>query len=346
MADSNTEPRAYLAPTEQPRPVADVDVTTHGSRAQAPQQGKIAFIGLGRMGTAMAANLAAAGHQAIAYVRRPERMDDLRALGLCPTLNIADLYESEIVITMLPDDAAVREVTFGRPDLGTEGLAKHLAPGAVHLSMSTISTATSSELAAAHARFRQGYVAAPVFGNPDAAKARQLYIIAGGAPSDVARCQPIFDALGQRTFLAGPAPATANLIKLAGNAMSAATLEILGEVLALARKRGLDPRELLAILTATMFGSRVHRIYGAKIAEQQYTSGGFVFPLALKDIRLALGEADAASVPMPSLNGVHDRLLAGIARGYSALDWTALGLLAEEDSGLVASSRTPASLVP
>ena len=81
MADSNTEPRAYLAPTEQPRPVADVDVTTHGSRAQAPQQGKIAFIGLGRMGTAMAANLAAAGHQAIAYVRRPERMDDLRRRG-------------------------------------------------------------------------------------------------------------------------------------------------------------------------------------------------------------------------------------------------------------------------
>jgi 3-hydroxyisobutyrate dehydrogenase-like beta-hydroxyacid dehydrogenase len=270
-------------------------------------------------------------------------MGDLKALGLCPTLNIDDLYESEIVITMLPDDAAVRE---GRPDLGTEGLAKHLAPGAIHLSMSTIGTATSSELADAHARLRQGYIAAPVFGNPDAAGARQLFIIAAGAPGDVARCQPIFDALGQQTFPAGPAPATANLIKLAGNAMSAATLEILGEVLALARKRGLDPRELLAILTATMFGSRVHRIYGAKIAEQQYTSGGFVFPLALKDIRLALGEADAAGVPMPSLSVVHDRLLTGIGRGYSDLDWTALGLLAEEDAGLVPSARTAASLVP
>jgi 3-hydroxyisobutyrate dehydrogenase-like beta-hydroxyacid dehydrogenase len=237
-----------------------------------------------------------------------------------------------------------REVMFGRP--GIEGLAKHLPPGAIHLSMSTISTATASELANELAQFRQGYVAAPVFGNPDAARARQLYIIAAGAPGDVARCQPIFDALGQRTFQAGAAPATANLIKLAGNAMSATTLEILGEVLALARKRGLDPRELLAILTATMFGSRVHRIYGAKIAEQQYTSGGFVFPLALKDIRLALGEADAAGVPMPSLSVVHDRLLTGIGRGYSELDWTALGLLAEEDAGLVPSSRTPASLVP
>jgi 3-hydroxyisobutyrate dehydrogenase-like beta-hydroxyacid dehydrogenase len=332
MLDSKTESRARSASKDQPR--SDAGAIGHGSGARAPQQGKLAFIGLGRMGTAMAANLAAAGRQVTAYVRHAEQIDRLAALGVQPTLNIADLYESEIVITMLSDDAAVREVMFGRPDPGTEGLAKHLAPGAIHLSMSTISTATASELAAEHARLGQGYVAAPVFGNPDAAKARQLYIIAAGAPGDVARCQPIFDALGQRTFLAGLAPATANLIKLAGNAMSATTLEILGEVLALARKRGLDPRELLAILTATMFGSRVHKIYGAKIAEQQYTSGGFVFPLALKDIRLALGEADAAGVPMPSLSVVHDRLLTGIGRGYSELDWTALGLLAEEDAGL------------
>jgi 3-hydroxyisobutyrate dehydrogenase-like beta-hydroxyacid dehydrogenase len=332
MLDSKTESHACSASKEQSR--SDVEASGHGSRARAPQQGKLAFIGLGRMGTAMAANLVAAGHQVTAYARRAEQMDHLAALGVQPTLNIADLYESEIVITMLSDDAAVHEVMFGRPDLGTEGLAKHLAPGAIHLSMSTISTATASELAAEHAQLRQCYVAAPVFGNPDAAKARQLYIIVAGAPGDVARCQPIFDALGQRTFLAGPAPATANLIKLVGNAMSATTLEILGEVLALARKRGLDPRELLAILTATMFDSRVHKIYGAKIAEQQYTSGGFVFPLALKDIRLALGEADAAGVPMPSLSVVHDRLLTGIGRGYSELDWTALGLLAEEDAGL------------
>ena len=149
--------------------------------------------------------------------------------------------------------------------------------------MSTISTAAASELASEHARYGQGYVAAPVFGNPDAAKARQLFVIAAGNPADVERCQPIFDALGQQTFRVGSAPAAANLIKLAGNAMSAATLQILGEVLALTRKHGLDPQEVLAILTGTMFGSRVHRIYGSKIAAQQYAAGGFVFPLALRD---------------------------------------------------------------
>ena len=142
----------------------------------------------------------------------------------------------------------------------------------------------------------------------------------GSSNREIAR---IVDALGQQTFVVGNAPATANLVKLAGNAMSAVTLEILGEVLALARKRGLDPRELLSVLTGTMFGSRVHKIYGGKIAEQQFAVGGFIFPLALKDVRLALNEAEAAGVPMPSVSVVRDRLIAGIARGYSDRDWSA-----------------------
>jgi 3-hydroxyisobutyrate dehydrogenase-like beta-hydroxyacid dehydrogenase len=200
--------------------------------------------------------------------------------------------------------------------------------------MSTISTTAASELAAQHARFHQGYVAAPVFGNPDAAKSRQLFVIAAGAAADVERCRPIFDILGQRTFLVGTEPAIANLIKLAGNVMTATTLEMLGEVVALARKSGVDPERLVDILTATMFGGRAHKIYGAKIAAQLYAPGGFVFPLALKDVRLALAEAEAAGVPMPSVSVVRDRLIAGMARGYAELDWSALGLLAAEEAGL------------
>jgi 3-hydroxyisobutyrate dehydrogenase-like beta-hydroxyacid dehydrogenase len=294
-------------------------------------QGEIGFVGLGHMGTAMAANLAAAGRQVIAYVRRPAQVGKLVARGLKPTTDITHLFDCEVVISMLPDDDAVREVVFGRKDLG---LVAGLAPGAIHLSMSTISTATASHLASEHAHHGQGYVAAPVFGNPDAAKARQLFVIAGGAPADVERCRPIFDILGQQTFFVGTSPGIANLVKLAGNAMTAVTLEALGEVLALARKRGLDPHQLLAILTGTMFGSRVHKIYGAKIAGQHYASGGFVFPLALKDVRLALSEADAAGVPMPSVSVVHDRLITGMARGYAERDWSALGLLAAEEAGL------------
>jgi 3-hydroxyisobutyrate dehydrogenase-like beta-hydroxyacid dehydrogenase len=327
------EPNASV-PSVRETAAADTQSQSNRRAARSAVQGQVGFIGLGRMGKAMAANLAAAGHVVIAYVRREEQAGALAALGLNPTTEMAELFDCEFVVTMVPDDDAVGDIVFGRRQDHADGLAGGMMPGAIHLSMSTISTAMVSRLASEQARHWQGYVAAPVFGNPDAAKARELFIIAGGSPRDLDRCQPIFDAIGRQVFRVGDDPATANLVKLAGNAMSAATLEILGEVLALARKRGCDPRQLLAILTGTMFDSRVHKIYGRKIAEQQYGLGGFVFPLALKDVRLALAEAEAAGVPMPSVSVVRDRLVTGIARGYSELDWSALGLLAAEEAGL------------
>ena len=295
-------------------------------------KGEIGFVGLGHMGTAMAANLAAAGHQVTAYVRRPAQMDKLAALGLKPTTEITTLFDREVVISMLPNDTAIRDVVFGREDLGIDGLASGLKRGAIHLSMSTISTSTASHLALEHARHGQSYVAAPVFGNPDAAKARELFIVAAGAPADVERCQPLFDTLGQKTFFIGTDPEHANLIKLLGNMMTATTLEMLGEVVAVALKRGLDPKPFIDIMTSTMFGGRVHRIYGDRIVRQSYAPG-FAMPLALKDVRLALAEAENAGAPMPSVNVVRDRLITGITRGHADLDWTALGLVAAEEAG-------------
>jgi 3-hydroxyisobutyrate dehydrogenase-like beta-hydroxyacid dehydrogenase len=315
-------------------PIVPTDDAPHRT-AGGSIQGRIGFVGLGRMGSVMAANLAAGGCRVVAYIRRPDRAEELAALGLHPSLEIEDLFECDIVISMLPDDAAVHDIVFGRGDqLGLDGLASSLAPGAVHLSMSTISTAAAARFASEHERCNQHYVAAPVFGNPDAAKARELFIIAAGEPDHVARIQPIFDLLGQRTFYVGADPASANLVKLAGNVMTATALEMLGEALSLVRKRGLDAEMFLDILTSTMFGGRVHKIYGAKIAAQRYAASGFIFPLALKDVRLALAEAEAASVPMPSVSVVRDRLITGIARGYAELDWSALGLVAAQEAGL------------
>jgi 3-hydroxyisobutyrate dehydrogenase-like beta-hydroxyacid dehydrogenase len=306
-----------------------------GSVVRPPVQGDIGFVGLGHMGTAMAANLAATGRRVIAYVRRPDQIGQLEALRLKPTTDIGDLLDCEVVISMLPDDDAVREIVFGCRDIGLGGLAAGLMPGAIHLSMSTISTAAASLLASEHARKGQGYVAAPVFGNPAAAKARQLFIVAAGVPAHVERCQPILDILGQRTFVFGAAPQDANLVKLLGNMMSVTALEMLGEVVAVVRKRGLDPQPFIDIMTSTMFGGRAHKIYGDKIARQTYAPG-FVLPLVLKDVRLALAEAEKAGVPMPSVGVVRDRLITGIARGYGELDWTALGLIAAEEAGLYA----------
>jgi len=203
--------------------------------------------------------------------------------------------------------------------------------------MSTISPATAAELAAAHRSSGQGYVAAPVFGNPDAARARQLFIIAAGDTADVVQCRRLFSILGQKTFVVGPNPTAANLVKLAGNVLTAATLEMLGEVFALVRKGGIEPGDFLDILTNTLFESRVHKIYGGKMVAQQYAPG-FALPLALKDVDLALAEAEASGVPMPVASLVRDRLVAAKARGYGEFDWSVLGLVAALEAGLTSAS--------
>jgi len=318
--------------------------TGNKSRADVPSRvrpvkGEIGFIGLGHMGTAMAANLAAAGRPVVAYVRRENQLAKLKDIGLRPTTDVGDLLDCELVISMLPDDDAVRRVVFGSKEDHPGGLAAGLMPGAIHLSMSTISTACAAQLAAAHAEGEQGYVAAPVFGNPDAAKARQLFIVAAGSPADLVRCQPIFDCLGQRTFVVGEDPQEANLIKLLGNMMTATAIEMIAESVAVIRKRGLDPQPFIDIMTSTMFSGRTHRIYGEKVVRRAYAAG-FLLPLVLKDVRLALAEAENAGTPMPSVGVVRDRLITAIARGYDGLDWTVLGKVAGEEAGLTEPPTT------
>ena len=302
---SNSESNKRPAPLSTPfgKPQAD-------SQSILPIMGTIGFIGLGRMGAAMAANLVAARRPVIAYVRRKDQIAKMKPLGISATTDMGDLLDCQLVISMLPDDDAVRQVVVGSKDDHLDGLAAGLMPGAIHLSMSTISTACAAQLSVEHARQGQSYVAAPVFGNPDAAKARQLFIIAAGAPADVVRCQPIFDCLGQRTFVVGADPREANLIKLLGNMMTATTLEMLSESIAVIRKRGLDPRSFVEIMTSTMFGGSAHKIYGDKIVRQAYAPG-FMLPLVLKDVRLALAEAENAGTPMPSVGVVRDRLIYG-----------------------------------
>jgi 3-hydroxyisobutyrate dehydrogenase-like beta-hydroxyacid dehydrogenase len=307
--------------------------SSNGAGIRTTKRGSIGFIGLGHMGTAMAANLASGGYRIVAYLRRSDRIVELKELGLERTVRMADLFGCEFIVSMLPDDAAASEVVFGQGPNRVDGLAAGMSAGAIHISMSTISTMAAARLASEHALHGQGYVAAPVFGNPDAAKARQLFIVAAGASADVERCQPLFDSLGQKTFVIGTDPEHANLVKLLGNMMTATTLEMLGEVVAVARKRRLDPKTFLDVMTSTMFGGRAHKIYGDKIVRQSYAPG-FLMPLAFKDVRLALAEAESAGAPMPSVGVVRDRMITGIARGYADLDWSALGLIAAEEAGL------------
>ena len=289
----------------------------------------VGFIGLGHMGAGMAANLLRAGHRVTVYNRTPSRARPLVEQGARAATRVRDACGGDAVITMLADDASVEPVVFG-----DDGMIRALREGAIHISMSTISVALSERLATAHAHARQRFVAAPVFGRPEAAAAAKLFIVAGGAPDVVEACRPLFEAMGQKTFHLGDEPKAANLVKLSGNFLIASVIEALGEALALVRKAGIDPRQYLDFLTSTLFTAPVYRTYGGQIVEEKFEPAGFAAPLGAKDIRIGLAAADGLRVPMPLASLLHDRLLTLLARGGEALDWSAIGQLAARDAGL------------
>jgi 3-hydroxyisobutyrate dehydrogenase-like beta-hydroxyacid dehydrogenase len=289
---------------------------------------KIGFIGLGHMGSAMAANLVKAGHDVTVFNRTPDKRRALLELGAHEARSVADACHAEAVITMLADDAAVAGVV-----LAKDGIVENLAKDAIHLSMSTISVALSKQLSEAHAHAGQRFVAAPVFGRPDAAAAAKLFIVAAGEAAAVEACRPLFDALGQRTFAISTEPTAANLVKLSGNFLLAAAIEALGEAIALVGKAGVDRRAYVDLLTSTIFPAPAYKTYGDLIAEGRFQPAAFAAPLGFKDIRLTLAAAESLGVPMPLGSLLRDRFLRLLAQGGERLDWAAIGGLASQDAG-------------
>ena len=289
---------------------------------------KLGFIGLGHMGSAMAANLVRAGHEVTVFNRTPGKSSSLIALGAHEAATLAGACGGEVVITMLADDAAASDVA-----LGSGGIAESLSKGAIHLSMSTISVALSKRLAQAHAESGQRYVAAPVMGRPNMAAAAKLFIVAAGDPAAIDACKPVFDALGQKTSTIGAEPSAANLVKLTANFLQAAVIESLGEAIALVGKAGIDRRAYVDLLTSTIFTAPAYKIFGPLIAAGTFETAAFAAPLGYKDIRLALAEAETLRVPMPLASLLHDRFLRLFAQGGDNLDWSAIGGLATQDAG-------------
>jgi len=289
---------------------------------------KIGFIGLGNMGAGMAANLLTAGHEVTAYNRSQDKVAALAEQGANPAKTVAETCGGDIVFTMLANDDAVSAVTFGE-----DGVVASLRPGATHVSSSTISVALSERLAAAHAEAGQRFVAAPVFGRPEAAAAAKLFVVAAGAEDALQPLSPVFDAIGQRTFVVSDEPKAANLVKLSGNFLIASVIESLGEAMALVAKAGVDKNEYLEILTATLFGAPVYKTYGGLIAREEFEPAGFAAELGQKDIRLVLAAAEALQTPLPIASLLRDRFLTLLASGGAHLDWSAVGALSAWEAG-------------
>ena len=295
---------------------------------------KIGFIGLGQMGAAMAANLLKAGHEVGVYNRTASKAEALVRLGAQAQRSVEAVCAAEVVITMLADDDALEGIVFGKG-----GILASLKKGAAHISSSTISVALSKRLAAAHADAGQHYLAAPVFGRPDAAASGKLFVVVAGQPKLVDIYMPLFRDLGQKTFVMSGQAENATLVKLSGNFLIAAVIESLGEALALIGKAGLDQQQYIDLLTSTLFDAPVYKTYGRLIVERRFEPAGFAAPLGQKDIRLTLAAAETLNVPLPLASLLRDRFLTLIARGGEALDWSAIGQLAAHDSGLEEKPR-------
>ena len=292
-----------------------------------PQILQICVLGLGQMGAPIARNLVARGFAVRVWNRNAAKTATVPGAAACAS--VADAVASaDVALTMLADDAALREVT-----LAPGGVLDRLPPGAVHLGMSTVSLAIVRELVEAHRTRGQQYIAAPVFGRPDVAAAAKLFVVPGGPADTLERLAPIFAAIGQATFPMAT-PEQAALAKLAGNFMIAGTLEILSEAFAFGEKGGIDPEQLLSLVTGTIFGSPVVNRYVPMIARTQFEPAGFALHLGLKDVNLVLAASQQLGLPMPVASVVQQHLVDAVSKGRGEIDIAGVATVVREAAGL------------
>jgi 3-hydroxyisobutyrate dehydrogenase-like beta-hydroxyacid dehydrogenase len=206
--------------------------------------------------------------------------------------------------------------------------------GGIHVNMATVSVAFAKELAAIHRNAGIPYVAAPVFGRTEVAVAGKLNILAAGDDGTIEKVQPLFDAIGQKTWRLGTAPERANLVKIAGNFMIAASIELLAETMALAKKHGVAEADLLEVLVGTILPAPLFKTYGSLIANRTFDPPAFRLALGMKDVGLALAAGQDECAPLPIASLLRDIHLEAIAHGDGDKDWSALSQVAFRRAGI------------
>jgi len=289
----------------------------------------IGFIGLGAMGLAMAQNLLQDHPGIKVWNRSPQKTETLIQHGAQMALSPADCATpGGIVITMVSDDQALHDVC-----MGGNGLMGALGPGGIHISCSTVAPSTLTTLAEQHAKHGEHLIAAPVFGRPDAAAARKLWILLAGAREATARVIPILAPLGQGIHELGEQIEAAAAMKLAGNFMILSAVESLGESMMMAQRYGVDREGFAEFFGRTLFAGPIYQNYGKQIATRRYHPAGFKLALGLKDMRLVSQAAGAVQVPMPLVDILRNRLIESMAKQRQEHDWTALELSIAEAAG-------------
>lgn len=300
--------------------------TTDGAR----QETRVGFIGLGQLGSPMVANLLKDGVRVRVYNRTAEKAEPLAALGAEVAASADDAVEpGGVLITCLANDHALDHVLDESP-----GLFSRLGAEGLHVSMSTIAPATARRLAQRHAEQGGTYLAAPVMGRPDAVAARmQSYLVSGPAGAR-ARAKPLLAGLGRQVFEFGDDPTAAHVAKLSANFLIASAVEAMSEAFTLAKKNGLDPEALHAMLTAGLFACPIYKNYGRQIIAGDFFQALFRVALGLKDMALVSQLALESRTPMPLASLLRDRYTAAAAHGRGEWDWTAIAVEVEADAGL------------
>ncbi|HEY9833059.1 MAG TPA: NAD(P)-dependent oxidoreductase [Stenomitos sp.] len=290
----------------------------------------VGFIGLGSMGFPIAMNLVESDYKLHVYNRTPQKAQPLVDKGAELGNSPADVVKpGGIVISMLANDQALEDIF-----LGEHGILEKLGSGGVHISMSTVSPTTAQNLAQQHEQQGSHYLAAPVFGRPDAAAARKLWICLSGNGAAKERVMPLLNLLGQKVFDLGEQVGAANVVKLSGNFLIISAIEAMAEAFTLAEKNGIDRSQVAELFGQTLFACPIYQNYGRMIAQEQYEPAGFKLALGLKDVELALQTAKESQMPMPLASLVRDRLISSIAKGRGEIDWTGLALSVSEEAGI------------
>lgn len=278
----------------------------------------VGFIGLGIMGRPMAANLLAAGYELVVHNRSPEPQQALVAKGARGAESPAAVArETDVLITILSDDAAVRAVLDG-PD----GVIANARPGALVIDMSTVSPTLSRALAATAATRGVHMLDAPVSGGDVGARDGTLSIMVGGEAADVERARPLLDVLGSRVTHVGPAGA-GQVAKACNQVLVAITFAGVAEALVLGSKLGVEPATILDVLSGGMAANRVMEVRRANFLHHDFAPG-FKVDLHHKDLEIALGAAARAHVPLPLAAAVQQMLRQLRAAGHGDEDDSAL----------------------
>jgi 3-hydroxyisobutyrate dehydrogenase-like beta-hydroxyacid dehydrogenase len=290
---------------------------------------KIGFIGTGRMGGAMVLRLLGAGHDVGVYNRTAAKVKPLADAGAKILGSVADASRfGDVIYTMLADDTALEDV------VSHQGLLDALPKGGIHVCAGTHGIPVIRKLKKAHADKGQVLVAAPMMGRPELVTAGTAGVFASGPAAAMAKCKPLFEALGRKTFEGGDDPEAATAMKIANNFVLGCAMEAMGEGFALTRKYGVDTSVFYDVMTDGLFNCSAYKVYGKIMVDESYSKVGQMATLGLKDANLALEAGHLASVPLPSGNVWRDRLVGAVAHGDGNKDWAVMALEQARASGL------------